>query len=229
MLYEQNKGESNLMMLRLLWGNVRSGECVKEFLCIVLLVSFSGLLLRHVQARNLVNDEFPGTLIFHNGKLTAQLDAAPLQEVMEAIGELSGAEIVWLQDCGTETVSADFSKAPLARALRLILGKNNFLLFYSSDNDEAPPSQIWISGQGRGRPRLPAAARVNFVLLRRLQNTALRNTNLSARLRAVEQLKRYAHINVQARSILAHLARWANHLQVRSAASEAVTTMQARR
>lgn len=215
-------------MLRLLWGNVRSGKCVREFLCIVLLVSFSGLLLRHARARNLINDEFPGTLIFHNGKLTAQLDAAPLQEVMEAIGELSGAEIVWLQDCGTETVSADFSKAPLARALRLILGKNNFLLFYPSAND-APPSQIWISGQGRGRPRLPAAAQVNFVLLRRLQNTALRSANLAARLRAVEQLKRYAQINIQARSILAHLARWANHPQVRSAASEAVTTIQARR
>ncbi|MGE0683967.1 MAG: hypothetical protein AB7P69_24065, partial [Candidatus Binatia bacterium] len=121
------------------------------------LVFAIGILPNQAVARGATPHTFPGILALHEGKLTAKLSATPLRQVMEEIGDLSGAEIIWLQQDGAETVSADFSNVPFTRALRLILGEKNFLLFYSSAEDEAHLSQIWISSGGGNLTTTPTA------------------------------------------------------------------------
>ncbi|MGE0683892.1 MAG: hypothetical protein AB7P69_23690, partial [Candidatus Binatia bacterium] len=126
-----------------------------------------------------------------------------------------------------ETVSADFSTVPFTRALRLLLGEKNFLLFYSSAEDEAHLSQIWISSGGGNLTTTPTA--VSAVLLRQWYQTALRDAHIARRLQAVEQLKQQAATHEQARRLLTHLARRANNLQVQRAAAAAVAQTQARK
>jgi hypothetical protein len=187
----------------------------------------SGILLNHAAARGATLDAFPGALALQEGKLTAKLNAVPLKRVMQEIGSLSGAEIIWLQPDGAGPVSVDFSNVPLARALRLILGEKNFLLFYSSADDEAHLSQIWISSGGGNQAT--ASTAVNVALLRQWHRTALRDAPVALQLQAVERLKQQASTHEQARRLLTHLARWADNLQVQRAAAAAVAQTQARK
>lgn len=193
----------------------------------LVLMLVSGILLDQAVARGAISEAFPGTLVLHEGKLTAKLRAVPLKQVMQEIGDLSGAEIVWLQQNGTGTVSVDFSNVPLARALRLILSEKNFLLFYSSVDGEAHLSQIWISSGGGNQAA--TATSVSVARLRQWHRTALRDAHIALRLRAVEQLKQQAPIHEQARRLLTHLARWADNPQVQRAAAAAVAQTQARK
>jgi hypothetical protein len=195
----------------------------------IALLLASGILLDQAVARGATSEAFPGTLAFHEGKLTAKLNAVPLKQVMQEIGDLSGAEIVWLQQDGAGTVSVDFSNVPFTRALRLILGEKNFLLFYSLADDEAHLSQIWISSGGGGGNQATPSTPVNVTLLRQWYQTALRGARLVPRLQAVARLKQQASTHELARRFLTHLARRADNLQVQRAAAAAAAQTQARK
>lgn len=114
------------------------------------------------------------------------------------------------------------TNASLSRALRLILGERNFLLLYASVSEDAQLNQIWISParQSNGPASL---VRVNARTLWDLQRTALRGQNLSVRFQAVEQLKRSAQTDAQAKAALSRVARAADSLPVRQAATRALT------
>lgn len=196
-----------------------------SFLTLVLVIS--GALLTQTTAYGATPKAFPGTLALHEGKLTAKLSAAPLRQVMQEIGNLSGAEIIWLQQDGAGTVSVNFKDVPFTRALRLILGEKNFLLFYSSTDGEAHLSQIWISSGGGNQTATSTSA--NVALFRQWYRTALRDVHVARRLQAVEQLRQQATRHEPARRLLTHLARWANNQQVQRAAAAAVAQIQARK
>jgi len=198
---------------------------MRFFLFFFLSLVMSCVWLTGAEARGVAHD-FPGTLSLHKGRLTAKLSAVSLRQVMEEIGELSGAEIVWLQKNAGGMVSANFSEVPFTRALRLLLGKRNFLLFYSSEEGESQLSQIWISN-GSGAPTVTAKSKpVNLGKLLRWYRTALRGASAALRLQAVQNLQQQAPINARAKRMLANIARAANDPQVRQAAA---ATIQARK
>ena len=179
-------------------------------------------------ARGDAHKNFPGMLKLHEGKLTANLNAAPLRQVMEEIGNLSGAEIVWLQRNIGGMVTADFSDVPLTRALRLLLGEKNFLLFYSSEGEETHLSQIWVSSGGSVSTTTSPSSSVSATLIRQWYQTAMRGANVPLRLEAVGRLKQHAPNNVRAQRMLSLVARLADNPQVKKAAAAAVPMMRAR-
>lgn len=184
--------------------------------------------LGYAEARGVIHDNFPGTLSLHNGKITAKINAVSLRQVMEEIGELSGAEVVWLQKDITGTVSADFSNVPFTRALRLLLGEKNFLLFYSSAGKETQLSQIWISSGGSAPTTTSTSpsSPVSMTLIRQWYLRAMRGANIPLRLQAVGQLKQHASNNARAKRMLSLVARLADNPQVKRAAAAAVATIQ---
>ena len=189
----------------------------------------SGVSLGYAEARGVAHNNFPGTLSLHEGKVTAKLNAVSLRQVMDEIGELSGAEIVWLQENAGGMVSADFSDVPFTRALRLLLGDRNFLLFYSSGDEESRLSQIWIS-DGSGAPTAAAALKpAKLTDLLRWYRTALRGASAPLRLQAVQKLQQQAPVNARAKRMLTNVARSANDPRVRQAATSAISTIQARK
>jgi hypothetical protein len=98
---------------------------------------------------------FPGSLTFQDGKLAARVTAAPLWQVMEEVGRLSGVQILWLNQKSEDPVSVEFSPLSLTEALQRLLGGRNFLLLYSSVAENSRLTQIWISsgGQDAEQPR----------------------------------------------------------------------------
>lgn len=207
----------NKLMLHRYWG---VGFCI--------LLTLSSVSLEGADARSVARDNFPGTLSLHDGRLTANLNAAPLRQVMEEIGNLSGAEIVWLQRNIGGMVSADFSDVPLTRALRLLLGEKNFLLFYSSEKEGTHLSQIWVSSGGSVPTTAPSSSSVSATLIRQWYQTAMRGANVPLRLEAVGRLKQHAPNNVRAKRMLSLVARLADNPQVKKAAAAAVPMMRAR-
>src|SRR5262245_709963 len=64
------------------------------------------------------------SLTLQDGMLAARIKATLLRQVMEEIGKLSGARVLWLnQPGGEEQVSVDFPALPIAEALERILGE----------------------------------------------------------------------------------------------------------
>src|SRR5688572_22115317 len=69
----------------------------------------------------------PKKLMFQEGKLSVQIVATSLPQVMAEIGRLSGVKVLWLNgEENEERVSAQFTNLPLADALTRILAKKNF-------------------------------------------------------------------------------------------------------
>jgi len=197
--------------------------CQALSLLVVLVVSDRALGVGNVQGA--ATDKFPGKLLFQDGKLTAQITGTPLRQVIEEIGRLSGARVRWLGPVAEEPVTVAFTNTSLSRALRLILGERNFLLLYASAEADAQLNQIWISPAQHGTGQLTQASlvRVSAGTLWKLQRTALRGQNLSARFQAVEQLKRYAQTDARAKAALSRVARAAEDLFIRQTAARALT------
>lgn len=197
--------------------------------CFFMLAMFNAS-LEDAEARGVAHNHFPGILRLQEGRVTAKLNSVSLRTVMDEIGELSGAEIVWLQEGAGGIVSADFSDVPFARALRLLLGERNFLLFYSSEEDaESQLSEIWISN-GSSAPTVAASPKpVGSTLLHRWYRTALRGTSIPLQLQAVQQLQQQAAVNRRAKRMLTNIARSANNPQVRQAATAALLRTQAKK
>jgi hypothetical protein len=170
-------------------------------------------------------DTFPGRLTLCHGRLTAQIKAVPLRQVMAEVGELSGARVVWLQQSGQQNVTVDFRDVPLPRALRLILGQKNFLLFYSAAGRETRLSQIWIASAGEGSGPPDQTTLGSFRDFRTVKWTALHGRDLRARLQAVDHLRRYARTNARAKAMLSQVARFARDARVRRAAAWALARL----
>jgi hypothetical protein len=198
---------------------------------------------------------FPGKIMLQDGKLTARFAATPLWQVMAEVSKLSGAEVFWLSQGGEEPVSADFTALPFSEALQRILGKNNFLLFYTSIGEEGRLTQIWISSRGIGKghpmrelppglamtaPPLPAVdpasqggeavaagqEPIDAMPLETVIQTAMNDDDLSVRLEAIARLKQDAQEDPRVKVTLSHIARNDSDPQVRDAASNALAEME---
>lgn len=204
------------------WGVWRLSRRALSLL-VALAVSDIALGLANVQGAT--TDKFPGKLLLQDGKLTAQVTGIPLRQVIDEIARLSKARVRWLGPVAEEPVTVACTNASLSRALRLILGGRNFLLLYASASEDAQLNQIWISParQSNGPTSL---VRVNARTLWDLQRTALHGQNLSVRFQAIEQLKRAAQTDAQAKAALSRVARVADSLPVRQAAARALTEIQ---
>jgi hypothetical protein len=97
---------------------------------------------------------FSGTVTLRDETLAIRVTAVPLKQVMAELSRQSGAPIRWLTAGGEELISVDFPALPLADALERLLGKKNFLLFYTTAADGLRLTHIWISSgeTSQGRP-----------------------------------------------------------------------------
>jgi hypothetical protein len=189
----------------------------------------------------------PRQITLHDGRLTVQVVATPLRQVMEEMSRVSGARVRWLGDHAEEKlVSVEFTALPLPEALRRILREMNFLLFYTSTRNSTKLTEVWIlSGIGRSQAeRTPALAspvkaslpipdsasqseeavdrQAEFAAmpLETLIQTAVGTADPSLRIEAIAYLGRRAAEDSTAENILSHLASNDSNPQVREAASE---------
>ena len=180
---------------------------------------------------------FPGTITFCDGKLSARIVATPLRHVMAEISRLSAAQVQWLNAGGEELVSVEFSNLPVVDALQQILAEKNFLLFYSSSNGEERLTQVWISSREHGGEQIRTAMQVREgnsekqdenppVPLATLMQIALNDQDPAVRLEAIEHLEGYAYEDPQAEAFLSQLAHHDPDPQVQEAASEALARRQ---
>lgn len=112
-----------------------------------------GALLGPAHALSAPIGGFSGKLTWQDGQLTARLGAISLDQVMQEVSRVSGAQVVWLHGVEKELpVTVEFTALPLAEALRRILNGKNFMLFYASTTEGMRLRQIWISSPGKGQP-----------------------------------------------------------------------------
>ena len=189
----------------------------------------------------------PGQITLQDGRLTAQVVATPLRQVMEEMSRVSGARVRWLSGQAEEKpVSVEFSALPLPEALRRILREMNFLLFYTSTGNSVKLTEVWIlSGIGRSQAERtpPLASPVKALLpipdsasqseeavdrqaefaampLEILIQTAVGTADPSLRIEAIAHLGGRAPEDPKVEGILSHLASNDSDPQVRAAASE---------
>jgi hypothetical protein len=96
----------------------------------------------------------PFKMTLKDGKLTAQIQTAPLHKVIEEIGRLTGAEIRWLTHEEEDQVSAEFIDLPLYEVFETIL-KENFTLSYTIFGKEKKLTGIWILSNGKRSEPVP--------------------------------------------------------------------------
>jgi hypothetical protein len=93
-------------------------------------------------------------------RVSARVQEAPLQDVLQAFSDATGIEIV-ISGPADETISVEFEDLPADEALRTILGERSSMGFYARDesaSDDTPPrlSKAWIfKGVARSRATLP--------------------------------------------------------------------------
>jgi len=189
----------------------------------------------------------PGQITLQDGRLTAQVAATPLRQVMEEMSRVSGVRVRWFSDHAEEKpVSVEFTALPLPEALRRILKEMNFLLFYTSTENSVKLTEVWIlSGIGRSQAERtpPPASPVKAPLpipdsasqseeaedrqaefaampLEILIQTAVGTADPSLRIEAIGNLGRHAAEDSTVEGILSHLASNDSNSQVRAAASE---------
>jgi hypothetical protein len=188
----------------------------------------------------------PEKMALHEGKLSVQIVATSLPQVMAEISRLSGVKVCWLNgEDNEERVSVAFTNLSLAEALTRILAKKNFLLFYTSTADGARPLQLWITSRGGGSPAVtlpsPAAGKslsrneeedsdeqdeFASVPLERLMQVAMEDQDSSVRERAIMFLEIQARTDPRAKGTLTHLAQYDPNPQVQSAAAEALQQLE---
>ena len=121
-----------------------------------------------------------------NGSVSANIQAAALEDVLQAFSDATGAEII-LSGSADESVSVQFDHLPADEALRAILGERSSISFYASDESDAEGTQrltrAWIlKGVARSQSPVPSGRKA-----RRTPRTAA-----SGRSAAFDQLKRQA-------------------------------------
>jgi len=209
---------------------------------IVVSLALGSVPVRATYALDPVATNLPGTITLHDDMLTVRVKAVPLQQVMEEVSRLSGAQIRWLSQDGEEPVSAEFPALPFSEALRRILGERNFLLFYTSPRGETKLTQIWISSGGQAgrqpvltRQPVPQGKTTQVTegpdeetaqALEVVIQTALNDEDLSSRLGAIEYLGHYAQEDPRVKAILSQLAQSDNNPQVQDVASAMLEGME---
>ena len=214
-------------------------------LCLTLEISPAGA----VYALNLA----PGQISIQDGKLSVQINAAPLWQVMVEVSRVSGARVRWLNGQAEETpVSVEFAALPTPEALRRILGERSFLLFYTPTKQGAKLTEIWIasgtvSGQSGSfplsapQPRMPRStgvsttqseeaadrqAELDAMPVETLMQTAVSSAELSLRVEAIAQLGGRAQQDPKVEGLLSHLAAHDSNPQVRASAAEVLAGME---
>lgn len=166
-----------------------------------------------------------GRMSLQDEKLSAHITAMSIREVMEEVSTLTGAQVIWLGQEETVQVSVNFTDLPFADGLKRILGERNFMLFYTSVEEESQLSEIWISsptnGKGAGASNTSTAAGKKATP--QLMRTALYGQDVSARVNAIRRLKRFAQTDSRVRSILSQLTRSAIEPEVREAAAQVLS------
>jgi hypothetical protein len=224
----------------------------REWLLLSLLsLTVWGALLGPVSALSATTGGFSGKLTWQDGQLTAQLGATPLEQVMQEVSRLSGAQVVWLPGVERELpVAVEFTALPLAEALRRILNGKNFMLFYATTTEGMRLRRIWISSPGKGQPvrtsPLVAAAmtppenedanadeqdpeehqRFASIPITTLMETAVHDQDPAERLAAITYLEGRAQEDQRVLGVLAHIAQNDTHPQVQDAAAEVLQRME---
>ena len=90
----------------------------------------------------------PLIVVDEDRRVSAHVRAAPLREVLQAFSDATGVEIV-SSGRADKTISIDFQRLPVYRALKTLLGGRSCIGFYSADEsgvEEASPrlTQVWI-------------------------------------------------------------------------------------
>jgi hypothetical protein len=174
---------------------------------------------------------FPGTLTLRDGKVTAQLNAVPLGQVMAEVSRLSGVQVVWLEDASrVRPVSVGFTDLPLLRALDRLLGETNFVLSYAGVQRNPRLTHIWIAARRQRTDPLPIASLPASFLtgttftgnepIDALIQTALYAPDATTRARIVAQLGLRDQEDERVRSILSLMAFDDSDPTVRNVAAE---------
>jgi hypothetical protein len=93
---------------------------------------------------------------FADGHLSAHFKNLPLESLGNALSQKAGIAVVFLDNSGSQKVSASFEKLPMDEGLRRILQKQDVFFFYSADQKQ--PSclkAVWIFPNGKGRGVAP--------------------------------------------------------------------------
>ena len=90
----------------------------------------------------------PVMIQVEDDRVSARVQEAPLQDVLQAFSDATGVEIV-ISGPADETISVEFEHLPADEALRTILGERSSIGFYARDesaSDDTPPhlSKAWI-------------------------------------------------------------------------------------
>lgn len=103
-------------------------------------------------------DPIPKALALEGGRLTVNLTSTSLREVMEEIGRCTGVEVSWLGKGTGRTVSVNLSDLSVVDAVRRILRKENYVLFYTSTEDTEKLSRVLILPRDAGTGNAQGAA-----------------------------------------------------------------------
>ena len=181
----------------------------------------------------------------HKGRLTAHIVATPLQQVMQELSRVSGAQVVWQSPPDDHLVSVAFSSLPLSEAVQRIAGAHNFLLIFSSAAETARLTQIWLSAPPQSQTRVDLAQSRSSVIPIRMEGEAAPSTlevedaeeharlesalrvvahaqDVATHLDAIEILAAYVTVDPQVRMTLSHLVQSAQDSQVQGAAVAAL-------
>jgi hypothetical protein len=182
----------------------------------------------------------------HNGHLTAYIVATPLQQVMQELSRVSGAQVVWQSPPDEQQlVSVAFSSLPLPEAVQWIVGAHNFLLIFSSPAKTARLTQIWLSAPPQSQIQMASLQSRPSVIPIRMEKEAPPTTSevedaeerarlenalrvmtqaqdVATHLAAIEILAAYVTVDPQVRMTLSQIAQSPQDSQVREAAAAAL-------
>jgi hypothetical protein len=101
----------------------------------------------------------PKALALEQGRLTVKTSSTSLRQVMEELSSLTGVEVSWLGKGMGRTVSVNLSDLPVEDAIRRILRKENYVLFYTSREGSDELSRVLILPRDTGTKQPPSAGR----------------------------------------------------------------------
>jgi len=165
-------------------------------------------------------------MTLNGGLLTAEIAGAPLRQVMEEVGRLTGAEVRWLGAAGDERISLSFADVPLADAIGRMLGARSFLLVAPAAGSPLSIIRVDILASGQAprlEPDTPAAPSEHADdALDAALATALAHEEPAARLRAIDELAQVAQQEPRAWMVLTELSNREADGAVRAAARQAL-------
>jgi hypothetical protein len=167
-------------------------------------------------------------ITLRDGRLTAEIVAQPLPEVVERIAALAGAEVSGLDTLTDEPVSVAFADLPLADAIARLLPARSFLLVVSRAGGAPRLARVVILPSA---PRLPVSAAPPVRLPEPDPADVLRETigaqeEPAARIGALGELAALAASDPDAARVLADVSDRDQDEDVREAARAALDQVQ---